>query len=87
LRSSSSNRASGRTWCSGRWLGVARLVAAAPERSRRMVTSSAAARASASRSGPPLPSNAAATTLSTVAARTDRQSGVATWSARARAHS
>jgi len=29
LRSSSSSRASGRTWCSGRWLGVARRVSAA----------------------------------------------------------
>src|SRR5450759_5052679 len=39
LRSSSSSRASGRTWCSGRWLGVARLVSAATVSSSRAAAS------------------------------------------------
>src|SRR5674536_214480 len=39
LRSSSSSRPSGRTWCSGRWLGVARLVAAATVSSSRAAAS------------------------------------------------
>src|SRR5450756_913388 len=39
LRSSSSSRASGRTWCSGRWPGVARLVSATTASSSRAAAS------------------------------------------------
>src|SRR5674536_14724 len=66
LRSSSSSRASGRTWCRGRWLGVARLVPAATVSSSRAAASAVPAAGSTGALAP-LPGRRARPAASSIA--------------------